>query len=339
MKNKLGDLKFFLWGLVILTNSAICSASEIPEKSAVYKLGEIVVTPTKTKEKISDIPNHVEVITRDEIENYRETTGADIVGKRITGHYHNYGGLLKPIGLRGFQTETHGDDIKGRVLILVDGHRIGTGNLAKISPDMVERIEVIKGPASALYDAAAMGGVINIITRKGEGKGKTTAAIGLAWRAREHNLKVCYIYFHKNPDKWKSGKHETLQKLGVDVFGFAKKHPHFFREIDLSEGRKECLKGLEFIRKIYKKKEYNILILDEIKISLRDRFLKEKEILDILDLKPEDLDLILTGRGVSNKIIERADLVSEIKNIKHHYDKEGQRKKGLNIKNGKVSFF
>ena len=170
-------------------------------------------------------------------------------------------------------------------------------------------------------------GLIQVYT--GEGKGKTTAAVGLACRASGHNLGVCYIYFHKDPEKWDYGEHRSLEKLGVDVSGFARRHPHFFKEIDPNDTREECLKGLEFIKKVYRENKYDILILDEIIISLRDGFLKEEEILDILDSKPEGLELVLTGRGVTRRIIERADLVIEVKKIKHPYDSGVQSRKGI----------
>lgn len=70
---------------------------------------------------------------------------------------------------------------------------------------------------------AIRNGLIQIYT--GDGKGKTTAAVGLACRGRSHNLKVCYIYLHKNPEKWEYGEHKILKKIGVDIFGFAKTHP------------------------------------------------------------------------------------------------------------------
>ncbi|MDP2754418.1 MAG: cob(I)yrinic acid a,c-diamide adenosyltransferase [Nitrospirota bacterium] len=170
-------------------------------------------------------------------------------------------------------------------------------------------------------------GFIQIYT--GDGKGKTTAAVGLAVRARGHDLKVCYVYFHKDPEKWEYGEHRVLEKLGVDVFGFAKKHPHFYKNIDPDDIRKECLIGIEFIKKIYQEKKYHILILDEINISLRDGFLKEEEVFEILDSKPEDLELILTVRGAPEKIIKMADLVSEIKNIKHPFDKGIKGREGI----------
>jgi len=170
-------------------------------------------------------------------------------------------------------------------------------------------------------------GLIQIYT--GEGKGKTTAAVGLASRARGHNLKVCFIYFHKDPDKWGYGEISTLQEIGVDVFGFAKKHPHFFKSADPDKIRRECLEGLKFIKRVFKEKKYALIILDEINISLRDGFLKEEEILALLNSRPKDIELVLTGRGATEKLIKKADLVSKIKKIKHPYDSGIQRRKGI----------
>lgn len=169
-----------------------------------------------------------------------------------------------------------------------------------------------------------MKGLIHVYT--GEGKGKTTAAIGLACRALGHNLKVCFICFYKDP---KYGEYNTLRKLGVDIFGFAKRHPYFFKNTNPADIRRECLGALEFIKEIYRENKYDILILDEINISVRDGFLSEKEVLNILDSKPKDLELILTGRSASQKIIEKADLVSEIKKIKHPYDLGTKARKGI----------
>lgn len=170
-------------------------------------------------------------------------------------------------------------------------------------------------------------GLIQVYT--GEGKGKTTAAVGLACRARGHNLKICYIYFHKDPDKFGYGELKSLKKLGINIFGFAKKHPHFYKKIDPDDIRKECLKGIEFIKRIFEKNKYNVLILDEILVSLRDGFLKEKELLDMLNFKPENLEIVLTGRGATQKIIKKANLISEIKKIKHPFDYGIKGRKGI----------
>ncbi|MFH0796514.1 MAG: cob(I)yrinic acid a,c-diamide adenosyltransferase [Candidatus Omnitrophota bacterium] len=170
-------------------------------------------------------------------------------------------------------------------------------------------------------------GLIQVYT--GDGKGKTTAAVGLAVRAVGQGLKVCYLSFFKEPAKWGYGEHRVLKKLGVATFGFADKHPHFYRKVSKEEVRRECMKAMEFIRKIYREKKYDILILDEVLVSLRDGFLEEKEVLDILDLKPKDLELVLTGRGATKKIVKKADLVSEIKKVKHPYDSGIKGRKGI----------
>jgi cob(I)alamin adenosyltransferase len=169
-------------------------------------------------------------------------------------------------------------------------------------------------------------GLIEVYT--GDGKGKTTAVIGLACRATGHNLKVCFIYFHKNPERWGYGEFKILEKIGVDIFGFAKEHPHFDK-VEKEKLREECLKGIEFIKKIYKEKKYDVIICDEILISLRDGFLNEEEIIKIMEEKPENIELVLTGRYITEKIIEKADLVSEIKKIKHPYDKGIKSREGI----------
>lgn len=170
-------------------------------------------------------------------------------------------------------------------------------------------------------------GLIQVYT--GEGKGKTTAAVGLAVRARAHGLKICYIYFHKDSERWDYGEHRILRKIGIDVFGFAERHPHFYKDLKVNKIRKECLKGLEFIKKIYRENQYDMLILDEINISVRDGFLNEKEVVDIMRAKPEKLELILTGRGATKKIIKEADLVSMVEKVRHPYDLGVRRRKGI----------
>lgn len=170
-------------------------------------------------------------------------------------------------------------------------------------------------------------GLIQVYT--GDGKGKTTAAVGLACRAVARGLRVCFVHFHKSPDRWGPGEHKILRSLGVKVSGFAGQHPLLHRSVDVEGLRRECLKGLAFVRKLYQEDKYDLLILDELNISLRDGFLKEEEILDILNSKPEGLELVLTGRGVSKRIIRKADLVSEIMNIKHPYNKKTAARRGI----------
>jgi len=173
-------------------------------------------------------------------------------------------------------------------------------------------------------------GLIQIYT--GEGKGKTTAAVGLSVRARAYKAKICFISFHKDAARYGYGELKLLKKIGVDVYSFAKCHPlcpSSNKKIRHDEIRNMCLEGLEFIKRIYKPNKYDILILDEINICVRDGFLKEKEIISLLKKKPKSLEVVLTGRGASKGLIKCAHLVSYIKEIKHPFKQGQKRRKGI----------
>lgn len=170
-------------------------------------------------------------------------------------------------------------------------------------------------------------GLIQIYT--GDGKGKSSAAIGQAVRAAGHGFRVGMVCFFKDPQLFGDGEFGPLQKIGISTFLFAKRHPHFYKEMSLGEVREECLKGLEFIRGLFVDGTWDMLVLDELNIALRDGFLKEEELLALLEAKPQKLELILTGRGATEGIIEKADLVSQIKKIKHPYDQGVQGREGI----------
>ncbi|MFH1460211.1 MAG: cob(I)yrinic acid a,c-diamide adenosyltransferase [Candidatus Omnitrophota bacterium] len=170
-------------------------------------------------------------------------------------------------------------------------------------------------------------GLIQIYT--GEGKGKTTAAMGLALRAYAQGLCVMYISFHKDPKFYYGGEQKILKKLGIFVKCFAKSHPFCSVKNKTKASRYECLKAIQYIRKIFKKNKVNLLILDELNITVRDGFLKEDEVLHLLNEKPEGLELVLTGRGATKKMIRQADLVSHIKEIKHPFKKGIKARRGI----------
>jgi len=169
-------------------------------------------------------------------------------------------------------------------------------------------------------------GLIQVYT--GDGKGKTTASIGQAIRAKGHKFKVCFVYFFKNLKDFHYGEVEILKELGIETITFVPHHPHFYKNIIAKQMRKDCLKSLESIKEIFQK-GYNMVILDEILIALQDGFLKEEEILELLERKPESLDIILTGRGATKKIIKRADLVTEMKKIKHPFSRRIKGREGI----------
>jgi cob(I)alamin adenosyltransferase len=170
-------------------------------------------------------------------------------------------------------------------------------------------------------------GLIQVYT--GPGKGKSTAAIGQAVRAAGHGLKVGLVTFFKDPEAFGYGEYKSLEKLGIKTFLFAKRHPHFYKELNTVDVRQECSRGLEFIRELFRDPSWDMLVLDEINIAVRDGFLQEEEVLSLLEAKPEKLELVLTGRGITEKIIEKADLVSEVKEVKHPYSQGIKSRKGI----------
>lgn len=170
-------------------------------------------------------------------------------------------------------------------------------------------------------------GLIHIYT--GEGKGKTTSAIGLATRAVGHGQRVCYCSFHKNPEKYGYNEMQSLRKLGVDVFNFAKGHPHLNRSLDENVIRQEANEGVERVVNEFFSSDYDLIVLDEVLISVRDAYLEENKLIELIKSKPATVELVLTGRGASDSVVALADYVTEMKKIKHPYDKGVRSREGI----------
>ena len=166
-------------------------------------------------------------------------------------------------------------------------------------------------------------GLIQIYT--GGGKGKTTAALGLAMRAAGHNFKIAIIHFMKI---WDYGEVESLSKLGIDLFRYGTTElidPKNPSSIDLEQANKALLKAEELIEK----GDYDMLILDEIAVAVDFNLISLKRVVDLLDKKSDNLEMVLTGRNCPQELIERADLVSVIDEIKHPFQKGLKPRKGI----------
>lgn len=170
-------------------------------------------------------------------------------------------------------------------------------------------------------------GLIHIYT--GDGKGKTTSAVGLAARALGGGLKVCYVSFHKRPELYGYTEMDSLRALGAKVINFAKGHPHLDSSIKRQTMVEEVSEGLIALRDLLKKEQLDLLIMDEILISVRDNFIREEEVIDFIQSKPSDLELVLTGRGATPALIELADYVSCVQKIKHPFDRSVPSRKGI----------
>lgn len=155
---------FFCGSLLVLSSVNRALAQNDEEK--IHKLEEVVVTAGRVEEKKEDVTINITVVTEEQIQQSSAQDLGDLLAKQgfMIREYPN---SLVSVGIRGFRTETHGNDLASHVLVLINGRRAGTGNLAKIMMDNVERVEIIRGPGSVQYGASAMGGVVNVITKQG----------------------------------------------------------------------------------------------------------------------------------------------------------------------------
>lgn len=159
----------FSVAIFLFAKSSVLAAEDAAKEEGVV-LPEMVVTTTRVPTSVEKLPVHAMIITEKEIRETGAKSLADALAQRLPAQFQTYPGALSSVTLRGFRTSATGNDVKGRVLILIDGNRAGTGNLAAIPMENVSRIEVVSGPGSAVYGSAAMGGVINVITNRGKGE-------------------------------------------------------------------------------------------------------------------------------------------------------------------------
>ncbi|MFO7877030.1 MAG: TonB-dependent receptor [Desulfovermiculus sp.] len=140
------------------------------EDNETLSMEEMVVTAGRLPEAKREVTSNITVVDEEEIKQSPARDLGELLAEKNIGAVREQPGSLTTIGLRGFRTESHGNDLQGKVLILLNGRRAGTGNTAQIATENVQRVEIIRGPASVQYGSAAIGGVINVITKKGQGK-------------------------------------------------------------------------------------------------------------------------------------------------------------------------
>lgn len=160
------NLKLNHWLVLVLLSLATFRVAKADGDGLVVvdsiDLEEVVITASRLNSKLKNIPQKIEVITADEIRSVPNATLAEVL-KRITNlDIIQYPGLSAKIGIRGFSPSAHS---RSYTLILINGKPSGTRNLAFISANNIERVEIVKGPYATLYGSDAMGGVINIITK------------------------------------------------------------------------------------------------------------------------------------------------------------------------------
>ncbi len=150
----------------------------------------------------------------------------------------------------------------------------------------------------------------------GTGGGKTTNALGLALRSVGHGHKVVIIQFMK---WWKNtGEYKIRKKLEpyYEIYQFGRKGWIGLSNLE-EEDKKLAKRGLEFAKEIVKESKPHLLVLDEINLAVHCKLLDSSEVLDLLDNIPKKTDVVLTGRHAPKELMDRADFVNEVRDIKH----------------------
>ena len=170
------------------------------------------------------------------------------------------------------------------------------------------------------------------IVYTGKGKGKTTAALGIALRATGYKKKICMIQFIKG--SWHYGEMESSKRLEPE-FEMVAIGKGFVGIIDDKSPKEDHQKIAKEAIKISNEKiqsgKYDIIILDEINYAVNLNLISLEDVLELIKSKPENVDLVLTGNYAKEEVIEAADLVTEMKEIKHPFQKGIKAKKGIDF--------
>ena len=170
-----------------------------------------------------------------------------------------------------------------------------------------------------------MHGYIQVYT--GDGKGKTTAALGLALRAAGAGLRVCIIQFMKGAE---SSEIASLRELS-DMITLRRYGRAGFVECALDEDIRLAYEGLMEAERAVASGDYDMVILDEANVAAYFGLFSVSDLLRLMDKKPEHIELVITGRKADPQVIERADIVTEMCEIKHYYHRGVSARKGIEL--------
>ena len=162
----------------------------------------------------------------------------------------------------------------------------------------------------------------------GDGKGKTTAALGLCFRAAGHGLRSVVFFFMKGFIEY--GELGAAQRMGGLVEVVQCGRASFVdRENPDPVDVRMAQEGLEKARRAVSSGDYDIVVLDELNVALDFELLPIDGVLELLAEAPEDLEIVITGRGAAPEVIEKADLVTEMRELKHYHRRGARARKGF----------
>jgi len=165
-----------------------------------------------------------------------------------------------------------------------------------------------------------------VLVNTGDGKGKTTAALGTLLRARARGWRVCVVQFMKSGD-WKVGEEQSARQLGIDWWtlgdGFT------WESEDLDESEAVAREAWRQASEIIAGGDYEMVLLDEVTYPMNFGWIDTAEVVRVLRERPETTNVILTGRDAPAELIEVADTVTEMRKVKHPFDRGVQARRGI----------
>ena len=168
-------------------------------------------------------------------------------------------------------------------------------------------------------------GLLIIFT--GNGKGKTTAAIGLSVREAGHGMKTCFIQFIKG--SWHYGEMDSLKRLSdlidLEVMG----RGFTWKSDDLEKDKKEAKNAWEHAKKVILSCDYDIVVLDEFTYAINYSMVDLEDVVETFKKRPQRLHVVVTGRDAPDELIQIADLVTEMKEVKHPFKAGIKAQKGI----------
>ena len=166
-----------------------------------------------------------------------------------------------------------------------------------------------------------------VIVNTGDGKGKTTAALGQALRAAGHGMKVCFIQFIKG--NWRYGELEAVKRFESIIDFHVMGKGFTWKSDDIEKDKAAAQAGWQFAQEALISQRYDMVILDEFTYLLAYRMIDIEPVLAILANRPVALHVVITGRGAPPSLLEAADLVTEMREVKHPLKKGVKAQKGI----------
>ncbi len=159
-----------------------------------------------------------------------------------------------------------------------------------------------------------------VIINTGDGEGKSTAAFGMLLRAWGRGMNVAAVQFIKSETS-KFGEHMALEKMGVEVIPAGRGFTWTSHDLDVDATKAQH--GWEIASEMILSGKYHVMMLDEITYPIRYGWLDAADVIDVLKRRPKMMHVVLTGRNAPEELVEYADLVTEMKLIKHPYSEQG----------------